>query len=44
MIGILNAEEALEDPFSGDGLDIVRISHLFDAIQEDMNLIDDSLI
>jgi hypothetical protein len=40
MIGVLNAEEALEDPFHGDGLDIVHLENLFEVIQQDIDMID----
>ncbi|OQR87512.1 hypothetical protein ACHHYP_08701 [Achlya hypogyna] len=40
IIGVLNAEEALEDPFSGDGLDVVHMESMFEGLQQEMNMID----
>ncbi|KDO27214.1 hypothetical protein SPRG_07463 [Saprolegnia parasitica CBS 223.65] len=44
MIGILNAQEALEDPFSGDGLDVVHMESMFDRLEEDMAAMNDGAI
>ena len=39
MIGIFNVEKALEDPFSGDGLDDVRVEEVIRHIQSGLNLV-----
>lgn len=37
-IGIYNVEKALEDPFTEDGLDDVRVSELFRRLQNALDV------